>query len=137
VLGALERHPARLQRLAVRRQARLAGRPDRPRRRAAIEKAAKDAGHDVTVPSRPGRTDATAEMTDVESFAGPRAQGRRLPQVRSTTGGQAAAGAALVDKANLLRLTAPEMTVLVGGLRVLGANHGGSRTACSPTARAR
>jgi catalase-peroxidase len=92
---------------------------------AAIEKAAKDGGHAVTVPFTPGRTDATQEKTDVESFAhlepssdgfrNYRGKGERLP-----------AEYKLVDRANLLTLTAPEMTVLVGGLRVLGANTGGS-----------
>ncbi|MDJ0394140.1 catalase/peroxidase HPI [Rhodococcus sp. G-MC3] len=89
---------------------------------AAVEKAAKDAGNDVTVPFVAGRTDATQEQTDVESFSAlePNAdgfrnyigKGQRLP-----------AEYALVDKANLLTLSAPELTVLVGGLRVLGANH--------------
>ena len=89
---------------------------------AAIEKAAKDGGTDVKVPFTPGRTDATQDQTDVESFAPlePRADGFRnyisgkrqfmLPEE------------ALVDRAQLLRLTGPELTVLVGGLRVLGAN---------------
>jgi catalase-peroxidase len=93
---------------------------------AAVEKAAKDAGVDVAVPFTPGRTDALQEQTDVDSFAPlePRADGFRnylgskqqfmLPEE------------ALVDRAQLLRLTAPEMTVLVGGLRVLGANAGQS-----------
>jgi catalase-peroxidase len=94
---------------------------------AAIEKAAKAAGHDVKVPFTPGRMDASQEQTDVESFAPlePRADGFRnylsgkrqymLPEE------------ALVDRAQLLRLTGPEMTVLVGGLRVLGANAGQSK----------
>ena len=94
---------------------------------AAIEKAAKDAGYKVKVPFTPGRMDSTQEQTDVESFAPlePRADGFRnyisgkrqfmLPEE------------ALVDRAQLLRLTGPEMTVLVGGLRVLGANAGGSK----------
>ncbi|MHC4379720.1 MAG: catalase/peroxidase HPI [Planctomycetota bacterium] len=92
---------------------------------AAIEAAAKEAGHEVTVPFTPGRTDTTQEWTDAASFAPlePRADGFRnyftdesflRPEV------------ALVDRANLLMLTAPEMTALVGGLRVLEANHGGS-----------
>ena len=92
---------------------------------AAIEKAAKDAGHDVVVPFAPGRTDATAEQTDAASFAvlEPEADGfRNYRKTRFTV----AAEEQLVDKAQLLTLTAPEMTVLVGGLRVLGANHGGS-----------
>jgi catalase-peroxidase len=92
---------------------------------AAIEAAAKAAGHDVTVPFAPGRTDATAEMTDAASFAvlEPEADGfRNYRKTRFTV----SAEEQLVDKAQLLTLTAPEMTVLVGGLRVLGANHGGS-----------
>jgi catalase-peroxidase len=93
---------------------------------AAIEKGAKDAGHDVKVPFTPGRMDASQEQTDVDSFAPlePVADGFRnylrgkqlmLPEE------------ALVDRAQLLTLTAPEMTVLVGGLRVLGANAGQSK----------
>ncbi|HZP70200.1 MAG TPA: catalase/peroxidase HPI [Pseudolabrys sp.] len=94
---------------------------------AAVEKAARDAGVDVKVPFAPGRMDASQEQTDAESFAPlePRADGFRnyisrkrqfmLPEE------------ALVDRAQLLTLTAPEMTVLVGGLRVLGANAGGSK----------
>jgi catalase-peroxidase len=92
---------------------------------AGVEQAARDAGHDVQVPFAPGRTDASQEQTDVESFApleptvdGFRnylGKGHRLP-----------AEYLLVDRANLLTLSAPEMTVLVGGLRVLGANHGQS-----------
>ncbi len=92
---------------------------------AAVEKAAKEAGHDVKVPFTPGRMDASQEQTDVESFAPlePTADGfrnyirgkqRLSPEER------------LVDRAQLLSLTAPEMTVLVGGLRVLGANAGKS-----------
>ncbi|MGA8114366.1 MAG: catalase/peroxidase HPI [Actinocatenispora sp.] len=89
---------------------------------AAVEQAARNAGQDVQVPFTPGRTDATQEQTDVESFApleptvdgfrNYRGKGHRLPSEYL-----------LVDRANLLNLTAPEMTVLVGGLRVLGANH--------------
>ena len=91
----------------------------------AVEKAAKDAGFDVEVPFTPGRTDATQEQTDVESFAvlEPTADGFR----NYLGGGQLKpAEHLLVDKADLLTLSAPEVTVLVGGLRVLGANHGGS-----------
>jgi len=92
---------------------------------AAVEKAASDAGFTVEVPFAPGRTDATQEQTDVESFAvlEPTADGFRnyLSDGRSKP-----AEHLLVDKASLLTLTAPEMTVLVGGLRVLGANHGRS-----------
>ena len=89
---------------------------------AAVEKAAKDAGFDVEVPFTPGRTDATQEQTDVESFAvlEPTADGFRN---YLGSGQQKPAEHLLVDKANLLTLSAPEMTVLVGGLRVLGANH--------------
>ncbi|MFC5993924.1 catalase/peroxidase HPI [Pseudonocardia hispaniensis] len=89
---------------------------------AAVEQAAKTAGHDVQVPFTPGRTDASQEQTDAESFAplepvvdgfrNYRGKGNRLPSEYL-----------LLDRANLLTLSAPEMTVLVGGLRVLGANH--------------
>jgi catalase-peroxidase len=92
---------------------------------AAVEKAAKDAGKDVTVPFTPGRTDASQEQTDVESFAvlEPRADGFRN-YLRA--GVKLPPEWLLVDKANLLGLTAPEMTALVGGLRVLGGNAGGA-----------
>ncbi|SES36003.1 catalase-peroxidase [Streptomyces sp. yr375] len=92
---------------------------------AAVEKAAKDAGHDVEVPFTPGRVDATQEQTDVESFAAlePAADGFRNYQGK---GNRLPAEYLLLDKANLLGLSAPELTVLVGGLRVLGANHGES-----------
>ena len=92
---------------------------------AAVEKAAKDAGHDVTVPFAPGRTDASQEDTDVETFAvlEPRADGFRN-YLRE--GEKLPPETLLLDRANLLRLTAPEMTVLIGGLRALGANAGGS-----------
>jgi catalase-peroxidase len=92
---------------------------------AAIEQAAKNGGHEVKVPFAPGRTDASQEQTDVESFAvlEPRADGFR----NYAAADQAApAKVLLVDRAQLLTLTAPEMTVLVGGLRVLGANVDGS-----------
>jgi catalase-peroxidase len=90
---------------------------------AAVEKAAKNAGHDVTVPFTPGRTDATQEQTDVESFAvlEPKADGFRN-YLRA--GEKLPAEALLVDRAYMLNLTAPEMTVLVGGLRALNANFG-------------
>jgi len=93
---------------------------------AAVEAAAKKAGHDVKVPFSPGRTDASQEQTDVDSFAvlEPRADGFRN---YAAAGMEGVAAELLVDKAQLLTLTAPEMTVLVGGLRVLGANTGGSR----------
>jgi catalase-peroxidase len=94
---------------------------------AAVEQAAKSAGHDIQVPFTPGRTDASQDQTDVESFAALEptvdgfrnylGKGHRLP-----------AEYLLLDRANLLTLSAPEMTVLVGGLRVLGANAGQSRT---------
>ncbi|MDF1521836.1 MAG: catalase/peroxidase HPI [Trueperaceae bacterium] len=93
---------------------------------AAVEKAAKDAGHDVAVPFTPGRTDATAEQTDAEAFEvlEPVADGfRNYLKTRFTI----SAEEMLVDKAQLLTLTAPEMTVLVGGMRALDANHGGSK----------
>ena len=92
---------------------------------AAVEKAAADAGVNVTVPFHPGRTDATQEQTDVNSFAvlEPVADGFRN---YASKGHSAVAERLLVDRANQLNLTAPEMTVLVGGLRVLGANTGGS-----------
>jgi catalase-peroxidase len=88
---------------------------------AAVEKAAKDAGHDITVPFTPGRTDASQEQTDVESFAvlEPKADGFRN-YLRA--GEKLPAETLLVDRAYLLNLTAPEMTVLVGGLRALNAN---------------
>ncbi|MEZ5924342.1 MAG: catalase/peroxidase HPI [Hyphomicrobiaceae bacterium] len=90
---------------------------------AAVEKAAKDGGCDVKVPFAPGRMDASQKQTDVESFAPlePRADGFRN-YLRGKTG--LAPEELLVDRAQLLTLTAPEMTVLVGGLRVLGANAG-------------
>ncbi|MEU6547171.1 catalase/peroxidase HPI [Streptomyces sp. NPDC046859] len=89
---------------------------------AAVEKAAKDGGFDVQVPFTPGRVDATEEHTDVESFAAlePSADGFRNYLGK---GNRLPAEYLLLDRANLLTLTAPEMTVLVGGLRVLGANH--------------
>ena len=92
---------------------------------AGVEKAARDAGHEVEVPFRPGRTDATQEMTDVESFAPlePTADGFRNYLGK---GHRLPAEYLLVDRANLLTLSAPEMTVLVGGLRALGATHAGS-----------
>src|SRR5689334_13103767 len=95
---------------------------------AAVEKAAKDAGLDVKVPFTPGRMDASQDQTDVESFAPlePRADGFRN-YVSSKKHQFMKPEEALVDRAQLLRLTGPEMTVLVGGLRVLGANVGGSK----------
>ncbi|MGI8787178.1 MAG: catalase/peroxidase HPI [Pyrinomonadaceae bacterium] len=93
---------------------------------AGIEKAAKDAGQDITVPFTPGRADSSQEQTDVESFhyLEPQADGfRNYRKNHHVT----SAEEMLVDKAQLLTLTAPEMTVLVGGLRVLGTNYDGSQ----------
>ncbi len=93
---------------------------------AGVEQAARNAGHQVTVPFAPGRTDASQEQTDVHSFAPlePIADGfRNFQKARYSV----AAEVLLIDKAHLLTLTAPEMTVLVGGLRVLGANVGQAR----------
>jgi catalase-peroxidase len=93
---------------------------------AAVEQAAKKAGHTVEVPFAPGRTDASQELTDVESFEvlEPMADGFRNYEKTKYT---VSAEELLVDKAQLLTLTAPEMTVLVGGMRVLGANVGGAQ----------
>jgi catalase-peroxidase len=93
---------------------------------AAVEQAAKNAGHDITVPFAPGRTDASQEQTDVEAFAvlEPKADGFRN-YLRS--GEKLAPETLLLDRANLLSLTAPEMTVLVGGMRALDANVGRAR----------
>jgi catalase-peroxidase len=93
---------------------------------AAVEKAARDGGVEVTVPFTPGRTDATQEQTDVESFSvlEPQADGFRN-YVRA--GEKTPLEKLLVDKAYFLDLTAPELTVLIGGLRALGANHGGTK----------
>lgn len=90
---------------------------------AAIEKAAKDAGHELKVPFKPGRTDATAEMTDAASFAvlEPKADGFRNYTAKKLAGQGAEY---LIDRAHKLNLTAPEMTVLIGGLRVLDTNLG-------------
>jgi len=93
---------------------------------AAVEKAAKDAGYTGSVGFRPGRVDASQAQTDVESFAvlEPLADGfRNFTKARYSV----KAEKLLLDKAQLLTLTAPELTVLIGGLRVLGANHGGSK----------
>jgi len=93
---------------------------------AGVEQAARNAGHDVTVPFTPGRTDASQEQTDTASFAAmePIADGFRNYLAGRTS---VRAEALLVDRAQLLSLTAPEMTVLVGGLRVLGTNFGGTK----------
>ena len=92
---------------------------------AAVEKAARDAGHDVTVPFHPGRTDASQEQTDAHSFRvlEPRADGFRS-YLRG--GEKLSPEMLLLDRANLLNLTAPEMTVLLGGMRAIGANVGDS-----------
>jgi catalase-peroxidase len=92
---------------------------------AAVEQAAKAAGHDVTVPFEPGRTDASQEQTDTEAFEvlEPIADGFRN---YARSGDKVPAETRLLDKANLLSLTAPEMTVLVGGMRALNANVGAS-----------
>ncbi|MET7994664.1 catalase/peroxidase HPI [Amycolatopsis sp. NPDC005232] len=93
---------------------------------AGVEKAAKDAGVEITVPFTPGRTDATAEQTDVESFVPlePKADGFRNYRGK---GNRLPSEYLLLDRANLLDLSAPEMTVLVGGLRVLDANYQASK----------
>ena len=93
---------------------------------AGVEKAAKNAGHDVTIPFTPGRMDALQEQTDVESFAvlEPIADGFRNYLKGKYT---VPAEALLIDKAQLLTLTAPEMTVLVGGMRVLNTNADGAK----------
>jgi catalase-peroxidase len=91
-----------------------------------VERAAKNAGHDVAVPFTPGRTDASQEQTDVESFAAlePNSDGFRNYVGK---GHRLPAEYQLIDRANLLNLSAPELTVLVGGLRVLGANYDNSK----------
>lgn len=93
---------------------------------AAVEEAAKKAGHDVKVPFAPGRTDASQEMTDVQSFAvlEPTSDGFRNFLARAI---DRPAPELLIDRAHLLTLTAPEMTVLIGGMRVLNANSGNSQ----------
>ncbi|MEU9860281.1 catalase/peroxidase HPI [Streptomyces sp. NPDC047971] len=93
---------------------------------AAVEKAAKDGGYDIEVPFTPGRVDASQEQTDVESFAAlePAADGFRN---YAGKGNRLPAEFLLLDRANLLTVSAPELTVLVGGLRVLGANHAQSK----------
>ncbi|MEV7397323.1 catalase/peroxidase HPI [Aeromicrobium sp. NPDC092404] len=93
---------------------------------AGVEQAAREAGVEVEVPFTPGRTDASQDLTDVESFAvlEPRADGFRN-YLRS--GEKLSPETLLLDRANMLSLTAPEMTALVGGLRVIGANHGGAQ----------
>ena len=92
---------------------------------AAVEAAAKKAGHDVTVPFTPGRTDASQEQTDAHSFE---PLEPRIDAFRNYVGEESTYSdeEMMVDRSHLLTLTAPEMTVLIGGMRVLGANHGGS-----------
>ena len=99
---------------------------------AAVEQAAKNGGHEVTVPFAPGRTDASQEQTDVESFAvlEPTADGFRN---YCADGQPLRPETLLLDRANMLTLSAPEMTVLVGGMRALNANTGSRSTASSPT----
>ncbi len=100
---------------------------------AAVEQAARNAGFDVEVPFTPGRTDASQEQTDVESFVNlePKADGFRNYVGK---GNRLPTEYLLLDKANLLTLSAPELTVLVGGLRVLGANYDGSKLGVLTTA---
>ena len=95
---------------------------------AAVEKAARDAGHDIEVPFAPGRTDAAQEQTDVDgmSYLEPRADGFRN-YLRTDVHYPVPTEELLIDRASLLRLTVPEMTVLVGGMRVLGANFRGEK----------
>ena len=92
---------------------------------AAIEKAAADAGHDVTVPFAPGRTDATAAQTDADSFTHLEPKADAFRNYYSAEA-KAAPAEMMVERANLLTLTVPEMTVLVGGMRALDANSGGA-----------
>ena len=94
---------------------------------AGVEQAAKNAGINVTVPFAPGRMDASQEQTDVDSFAvlEPAADGFR--SYSNGSDGGATAEVELLDKAQLLTLTAPELTVLIGGLRVLNTNYGGTK----------
>ena len=103
---------------------------------AAVEAAAKKAGQDVKVPFSPGRMDASQEQTDVDSFAvlEPVADGFRNYARKGLEG---VAAELLVDKAQLLKLTAPEMTVLIGGLRALNATSASPSMACSPSDRRR
>ena len=101
--------------------------------RSAIEKASKKAGHNIKVPFKPGRGDATQDQTDVHSFGllEPKADGFRNYIIKKTNGSskksRVTAEETLVDKAQLLNLTAPEMVVLVGGMRVLNTNFDNSK----------
>ena len=103
---------------------------------AAVEQAAKDAGVDVVVPFHPGRVDASRGADRRRVVRLPGAGRRRLPQLLRQVRDQLPAEYLLVDKANLLTLSAPEMTVLVGGLRVLGPTGTARRPVCSPIGRA-
>ena len=94
---------------------------------AGVEKAAKEAGYDVTVPFTPGRTDATDEMTDADSFEPLRPRAEAFRNYVESTDFTVPTEEIMIDRANLLNLSAPEMTVLIGGLRVLGNNVGGSK----------
>ena len=96
---------------------------------AAVEQAAKNAGNDVQVPFSPGRTDASQEQTDIDAFAvlEPTADGFRN---YFRAGDKRRPEELLIDRASLLSLTAPEMTVLIGGLRVLDTNAGHTPTRC-------
>ncbi len=91
-----------------------------------VELAAKNAGHNIMVPFSPGRTDATAEQTDVESFAVLEPQADAFRNYKNPKNPSSAEDL-MVDKAQLMTLTAPEMTVLVGGMRVIGTNFDGSQ----------
>ena len=104
-------------------------RPGGPGRQTVVSKAAKAAGFDVEVPFTSGRADATQEQTDVESFSHlePKADGFRNYAGRVVP----PAEYQLIDRANLLGLSGPEMTVLVGGLRVLDTNFGGAKLRCA------
>ncbi len=126
VLQAPHGHTGGLQRRSDGRQEDFARRPHRTCGCAGIEQAAKNAGADIEVPFTPGRMDASEEQTDVESFQvlEPLADGFRNFQKAAYS---VPAEEMLIDRAQLLGLTAPEMTVLVGGLRVLGANTGKSK----------
>ena len=94
---------------------------------AGVEKAAKEAGYDVTVPFTPGRTDATDEMTDADSFEPLRPRAEAFRNYVESTDFTVPTEEIMIDRANLLNLSAPELTVLIGGLRVLGNNVGGSK----------
>ncbi len=118
-------HPGRVQPQRQRRQEGVAGRRHRARRNAGVEEAAKAAGHDVSVPFAPGRTDASqAETTRIPSSGSSRRPW--LPQL-SEGRPRRARRSALIDKAQLLTLTAPELTVLIGGLRAININVDGAK----------